>query len=155
MSQSADGPWSSFMLDHEVLSPHTGRGQLTYQGITWCAHLIIFSLSLSQHLQLVSFTYFHALPSLFSQYVSIFSVTYSYLLILVIISIKYLTLCAFLVIISQYCLSSFCSIVWNPWWLNTKPKNVTYLCHIWHHRKCDFYELQVSPRLWGHRFVYR
>ena len=128
---------------------------LTYQGITWCAHLIIFSLSLSQHLQLVSFTYFHALPSLFSQYVSIFSVTYSYLLILVIISIKYLTLRAFLVIISQYCLSSFCSIVWNPWWLNTKPKNVTYLCHIWHHRKCDFYELQVSPRLWGHRFVYR
>lgn len=66
-----------------------------------------FPLSLSQHLQLVSSTYFHALPSLFSQDVSGTADTYSYSLILVITSIKYLTLRALLVFISQYCLSSF------------------------------------------------
>lgn len=55
----------------------------TYQGITWRS-LDYFFLSLSQHLQLVSSTYFHALPSLFSQDVSEFSDTYSYSLILVI-----------------------------------------------------------------------
>lgn len=50
------------MLDHKVLSTYARRDRLTYHTITGSTHWLIFSLSLSQHLQLVSLTPFPSLP---------------------------------------------------------------------------------------------
>ena len=66
------------MIDHKVLSPHTRRGQLTYQGYhLMCSFDYFFPLSFTTPLACLS----HSLsfpPSLFSHYV--FSICHLFIL---------------------------------------------------------------------------
>lgn len=133
------------MLDHKVLSPHTRRGQLTYQGgsldvLTWLFFPSLFHNTFSLSLSLI---FIPSLP-LFPLCIFYLSPIYPLFLsfILVITCLKYLLSLPFRFSFVNT-LSSFCSILWNARWPNTKAKNVTYLCNVWHHGKCDFMNYQL------------